>query len=504
MISKRNVSWLALPLVLAGILALWLMPGAPTAAAADATWRARYFNNRDLSGEPAWRRDEDAIDHDWGGGSPNAPLINDDNFSVRWTRSINLPAGTYRFYATMDDGMRVWIDDQLVIDNWTPSQQHTVTADRYLNGGDHAFRVEYFEAGGVAVAKFSWQAIGAGAPAPGNAFRGEYFANRNLSGAAQFTRDDAAINFDWGDGAPAANFPNDNFSVRWTRTLNFNPGTYRFDVFSDDGVRLWVNNQLVVDQWRDQANGRFSADVALSGNTTLRLEYYDATGRAAVSLSWNEVPGTGGPVLPGTWRGEFFNNKNLSGSPVAVRDDAAINFNWGNGSPMAGVNSDQFSVRWTRDYAFPAGTYRFDVFSDDGVRLWVNNQLIIDQWRDQPDGRFSATVNLSGNTPLRLEYYDNTGRAAVALSWTALSGGTPTGGATATVISTLRLNVRNAPSVSGGALLQQLQPGQTVGLTGFKSADSLWVEIFRPGGGTGWVYARWVDTSVPVSSLAVK
>lgn len=373
MISKRNVSWLALPLVLAGILALWLMPGAPAAAAADATWRARYFNNRDLSGEPAWRRDEDAIDHDWGGGSPNAPLINDDNFSVRWTRSINLPAGTYRFYATMDDGMRVWIDDQLVIDNWTPSQQHTVTADRYLNGGDHAFRVEYFEAGGVAVAKFSWQAIGAGAPAPGNAFRGEYFANRNLSGAAQFTRDDAAINFDWGDGAPAANFPNDNFSVRWTRTLNFNPGTYRFDVFSDDGVRLWVNNQL-----------------------------------------------------------------------------------------------------------------------------------IIDQWRDQPDGRFSATVNLSGNTPLRLEYYDNTGRAAVALSWTALSGGTPTGGATATVISTLRLNVRNAPSVSGGALLQQLQPGQTVGLTGFKSADSLWVEIFRPGGGTGWVYARWVDTSVPVSSLAVK
>ena len=90
------------------------------------------------------------------------------------------------------------------------------------------------------------------------------------------------------------------------------------------------------------------------------------------------------------------------------------------------------------------------------------------------------------------------------MSWTALSGGTPTGGATATVISTLRLNVRNAPSVSGGALLQQLQPGQTVGLTGFKSADSLWVEIFRPGGGTGWVYARWVDTSVPVSSLAVK
>jgi uncharacterized protein YraI len=79
----------------------------------------------------------------------------------------------------------------------------------------------------------------------------------------------------------------------------------------------------------------------------------------------------------------------------------------------------------------------------------------------------------------------------------------PTSGATATVKSTLRLNIRNAPSLSG-TLLGQLNPGQTVGLTGFRSADSGWVEIFRPGGGTGWVSAQWVNTSVPVSSLAVK
>jgi uncharacterized protein YraI len=71
------------------------------------------------------------------------------------------------------------------------------------------------------------------------------------------------------------------------------------------------------------------------------------------------------------------------------------------------------------------------------------------------------------------------------------------------VKSTLRLNIRNAPSLSG-ALLGQLNPGQTVGLTGFRSADSGWVEIFRPGGGTGWVSAQWVNTSVPVSSLAIK
>lgn len=500
-----------MPLLLVSFFALWFLPGAPDAAAADEYWRARYFNNRNLSGSPVWERNEAEIDHDWGGGSPNAPIVNDDDFSVRWTRTVNLTGGNYRFFATMDDGMRVWIDDQLVIDNWTHSQQHTVTADRFLNGGDHHIRVEYFEAGGMAVAKFRWQPIGGTTPTVFNAWKGEYFNNMNLSGSPTVLRNDNDINFDWGGGSPAAGIPADRFSVRWTRTLHFNPGTYRFEVFSDDGVRLWINDRLVIDQWRDQSEGRFSANVALSGATNIRLEYFENSGRAAVNLSWNPpggsaLPGggTGGPIT-GFWRGEYFNNRHLSGSPLVTRNDAAINFNWGDGSPAAGIPNDNFSVRWTQIPVFAAGTYRFDVFSDDGVRLWVNDQLVIDEWRDQPDGRFNATVVLNGAVPIRLEYYDHGGRAAISLSWVTVSGGAtpPTSGATATVISTLRLNIRNAPNLSG-VLLGQLQPQQIAGLTGYRSVDSGWVEIHRPGGGTGWVSARWVDTSVPVSSLLPK
>jgi hypothetical protein len=372
--SKKVSTKLGLILALAAIFALLLAPGANTARAADTEWHARYHNNRNLSGSPVLEQFEANIDHDWGGGKP-AAKVNDDNFSVKWTRDVELPAGNYRFFATMDDGMRVWIDEQLVIDNWTDSQVHTVTADRFLSAGSHFFRVEYYEAGGVAVAKFSWQLLSSGGPTTFNAWKGEYFNNQNLSGAPITLRDDANVNFDWSVGSPAPGIGADHFSVRWTRTLTFAPGTYTFDVFSDDGVRLWVNNALVIDQWRDQAEGRFSANVALSGAATIRLEYYENTGRAAVALSW-----TGGGSV----------------------------------------------------------------------------------------------------TPLP-----------------------PTSGATATVTSTLRLNIRNAPSLSG-ALLGQLNPGQTVGLTGFRSADSGWVEIFRPGGGTGWVSAQWVNTSVPVSSLAVK
>ncbi len=491
-------------LMLMGLLALWLMPGAPRAAAADDNWRARYFNNTNLTGAPVWQRDESKIDNDWGGGSPNPGVVNDDNFSVRWTRNIDLAAGNYRFSATMDDGMRVWIDDQLVIDNWTHSQVHTVTADRYMGAGTHSFRVEYFEAGGVAVAKFSWQQIG-GPPTAFANWRGEYFNNMNLSGTPTVTRDDAAINFDWGTGSPAGGIPADRFSARWTRTLNFAPGTYRFDVFSDDGVRLWVNNALVIDEWHDQDNGRFSANVVLSGAANLRVEYFENGGRAAVSVNWSPPGGSGGPITTGPWRGEYFNNMQLSGGPAAVRGDQVIDFNWGSGSPMPGINSDHFSVRWTQTLNFAPGTYRFDVFSDDGVRLWVNNMLVIDQWRDQTDGRFSATAALSGMTPIHMEYYENTGRAAVALSWVTLSGGVvppPATGTTATVATGgARLNIRATPN---GVLIGQLQPNQTVSLTGFRSADSGWVEIIRPTGGTGWVSARYVKTSVPVANLAVR
>ena len=67
--------------------------------------------------------------------------------------------------------------------------------------------------------------------------------------------------------------------------------------------------------------------------------------------------------------GSYFNNTTLSGTAVLVRTEA-VNFNWGTGSPGAGVNADNFSVRWTGTVAAAAsGNYRFQTNSDDGVRV---------------------------------------------------------------------------------------------------------------------------------------
>lgn len=281
------------------VTALIVAAPARPALAEDAEWHARYWNNRKLSGTPDLQRFEKTIDYDWGAGYP-APGIDADNFSVKWTRNVELPAGTYRFFATTDDGMRVWVDEVLLIDSWSDSQVHTVSADRALGPGNHFIRVEYYEAGGDAVARFSWIPLGSG-PVTFSGWKGEYYNNAVLRAPALFVRDDAAVNFDWGLSAPIAGFSADNFSARWTRDLNLSPGTYRFSVQSDDGVRLWVNNNLVIDKWQQQADAHFSADVAVpGGQTPVKVEYFDARDRAVIKLDWAQISGAVGGATPST------------------------------------------------------------------------------------------------------------------------------------------------------------------------------------------------------------
>ncbi len=491
------------PAIMVGLFALLvvaLLTGSSmNLNAQEGNWQARYWNNRTLSGDPVLTRTESSINYDWGTGSP-APEVNVDNFSAEWLQTVNIPAGTYRFTATTDDGMRVFVDNTVIIESWFDSQARTVTSDVYLGAGNHEVKVQYYEAGGVAVAKLSIALISGPPAPPTDTWVGEYFNNTNLAGTPVLVRNDANINFNWGYGSPAPVVQVNNFSARWSRTLNLEAGRYRFTTVTDDGVRLSVNGVRILDKWQIQAATAYTVEVDVpGGGTPVVMEYFENDQLAEAQLTWVKVSGTTPPPT-GAWRAEYFGNTTLSGAPLLVRDEQAIDYNWGFGSPAPQVPVDNFSARWTTTVTLPAGRYEFIASSDDGIRVFVNDTAIIDAWFDRAVATFTAQKDLSGPTTIRVEYYERLGVAEARVSY-ALVGSPGTGGqqtATGTVTA-YRLNVRTGPDVTF-PIITKLDNGDVVPLTGYRNGSGSWVQIVIPGT-TGWVSATYLRTSVPISTL---
>lgn len=247
----------------------------------------------------------------------------------------------------------------------------------------------------------------------------ELWNNNRLAGQPLVTGADAAIDFNWGHGSPNATIGTDNFSARWMRYLSLDAGTYRFAARSDDGVRVYMDDALLIDQWSDHAAQTFSVEKSVSaGHHLVQVEYYERSGLAEMTFNWERVSQS-----TDVWRGEYYNNVNLSGNPALVRDDAKVDFDWGLGAPSSGVQVDNFSVRWTRTVNFAPGSYRFTTSTDDGVRLWVNNHLLIDKWLHQATTSYAETIYLSGATLLKMEYFDGRDHAVARLNWTPADGG---------------------------------------------------------------------------------
>jgi beta-glucosidase len=122
-----------------------------------------------------------------------------------------------------------------------------------------------------------------------NGLLAEYFTNKNLEGKPAITKIDKQINFDWGAGSPFPNFPDDNFSVRWTGELKApEAGDFLLDVVSDDGVRLYIDDSLVINDWNDHAaqSNTYKIHFGENQSHTFKLEYYENGGDALAEVSW--------------------------------------------------------------------------------------------------------------------------------------------------------------------------------------------------------------------------
>lgn len=338
-------------------------------------------------------------------------------------------------------------------------------------------------------------------------------------------RQDRFLNFNWGKGRPAN--IKEQFAARWTRTVDFQQGTYIFTTNADDRVRVWVDGVKLIDAWYQQDLHTDSNQIFLTeGAHHIRVEYVDLGGEAIMQLNWvrshsapqNDVnvdQASNSTTDTGTWNAEYFSNTNLRDAPTITRQDSKIDFDWGFGSPDPALPENGFSARWTKTVNFnQPGRYQFTATVDDGIRVWVGDEIIINKWTDRTVDTFVGQAYVAGNTPIKVEYREGRGQAVIQFSWNLAH---PTGpnsepaqkadtapastGKVGTIAVPQSLVLRMPHDTA--PVIATARQGDDIRLAGTRSADSQWVRIITPFGIWGWVPMSDISTDYPIDQLQV-
>lgn len=247
-------------------------------------------------------------------------------------------------------------------------------------------------------------------------FCGQYYTNPNMTGTPRYTRNTKTISAHWGDGGPGGGV-GDNyqaFSIRWRGQFQFNKSDYDFYLGGDDGVRLWLDDKLIINKWVDQAYTEYNVRLPVSaGSHIITVEYYENAdqdlGEAAVSFC---VTPTGQNCA---W---YYNNSKVGIIPDFSAQERRIVNVWGYSSPSPSIKNNFFSAKYLNRSYFKSGTYTFCVGSDDAAKVSVDTTTIINYG---PPHAFSWSKKEytpgAGWHTVRTDYYELAGNAAVVEFW---------------------------------------------------------------------------------------
>jgi len=172
---------------------------------------------------------------------------------------------------------------------------------------------------------------------------------------------------------------------------------------------------------------------AYAADRNYAIQVKETTGGVTKTLATSNVPNRGGsgslvPLYVGYTggaglKGNYYDNMNFTNLKM-THIDATVNFNWGMSSPAPSMQPTTFSVRWTGQVQpLSSETYTFYTSSDDGVRLWVNGQQIVNNWTDHTLTENSGTITLTAGQKynIKMEYYQNVATAVAQLWWSTPS-----------------------------------------------------------------------------------
>lgn len=438
-----------------------------------------YYERVDLSGRAVHRLDE-TVNFDWEMGEPIAG-VQKDYFSARWAGQLEAPvSGKFTFHLDADDGARLWLADRLVCDAWRVADSTEISGNIELVAGQrYDLRLEYYDNLGPARLRLSWTgpgipksvvprnqlhaAIGTkpGEAAPTRGLLAAYYRRTELDSSSAVTRIDPQLDFNWGGNAPVSEVPAEAFSVRWSGQVAAQfTESYTFHVEAGGGAKLWLDGQLILNQWNDKPGEFYSTVVPLTAGQKydLRLEHFNTSKDAKLRLLWASASQRKSPIPADALTpsrpaesgarkaqhgllGTYFSRADCSGE-VLKRLDAQVNFDWADKPAAPGVPTEDFSVRWTGQVqAQHTENYTFHVEADDGVRVWLGDRQIMDEWRQQSTTLVSLPTALNAGQfyPLTIEYFSARPPAMAKLKWSSPS--TPLG-----IIPASRLLPPNAPS----------------------------------------------------------
>ncbi len=279
---------------------------------------------------------------------------------------------------------------------------------------------------------------------------GNYYIGQEYE-TYRHTRIDSILNFNWNTIPPYEDIGHDNYSVQWIGFIKAPfSGVYTFHTNTDDGSYLMINGLDIIDYWGSCCRDHSGQIYLDSGKLyPIIMGMHQGGGGANVYLKW-EAPGlalelvpnealyavnpSGYPPAPDVSKdtahglvGRYYNdpssNTQWFDTLVATRIDPQINFDWGSYAPIDGVvANDNFSVRWSGFLWAPvSGTYTFHTWTDDGSRLLINGQDIIDYWGTCCSDH-SGTIDLEAGKvySIVLEYHEiGGGSGAHYINWEA-------------------------------------------------------------------------------------